>query len=387
MLSAVQIADICRRRPLADVAIEFGAQLRRSGGRMVGSCPVCGGGRSATRFSLKTPDAWVCAVCNDGGDVIALVQRCTGRTFLEAVEFLGGARELTDAERAALERRRLAEEKRRAADQHKYRERERAAAFAIWAGHRTPMVETDIGRAYLARRNIDLTLPLAGLRFAPALPYFHGRLESDDGRAAPRVIHRGPAMVAAAQGPDGHFTAVHMTWIDLADPKGKARLVDPDTGEALASKKSRGSTRRGVIKLTGAREPTRLFVGEGNETTLVVASCLKREGRLRAGDAFWSTIDLGNLGGPATETIRDTTRTLPNGRHPAAPGPEPTGDSWLCPDSVRELVTLGDSDSDPFLTRLTHERAARRYARPGRIVRAAWAEPGKDFDDMLRGAA
>ena len=42
-------------------------------------------------------------------------------------------------------------------------------------------------------------------------------------------------------GPDGKFSGVHQTFLDLATPKGKAAIFDPKTGEALDAKKTRGS--------------------------------------------------------------------------------------------------------------------------------------------------
>jgi hypothetical protein len=39
------------------------------------------------------------------------------------------------------------------------------------------------------------------------------------------------------------------------------------------------------------------------------------------------------------------------------------------------------------LTEFAMVRAARRYARPGRVIRIAFAPEGMDFNDVLRGAA
>jgi hypothetical protein len=53
------------------------------------------------------------------------------------------------------------------------------------------------------------------------------------------------------------------------------------------------------------------------------------------------------------------------------------------PDSVTELVLLGDTTSDAFTTQLAMCRAAARYARPGPTVRVAWAPAGADFRRSL----
>ena len=68
-LSEAQLDELKARNPVADVAGRLGAVLRRSGRSLVGTCPLCGGGRSAQRFECKGADTWVCAVCCDGCDV------------------------------------------------------------------------------------------------------------------------------------------------------------------------------------------------------------------------------------------------------------------------------------------------------------------------------
>ncbi len=50
------------------------------------------------------------------------------------------------------------------------------------------------------------------------------------------------------------------------------------------------------------------------------------------------------------------------------------------------MILLGDGDSDAFDTEMALRRAQNRLTRPGRHVGVAWAEPGRDFNDMLRAA-
>ena len=57
----------------------------------------------------------------------------------------------------------------------------------------------------------------------------------------------------------------------------------------------------------------------------------------------------------------------------------------MIPDSVIELILLGDGDSDPFTTQMALARGAARYARPGLSVRVAMAPQGRDFNDVLTG--
>ena len=379
MISDAALDDLKQRHDCADVAQQFGAVLRKSGQKLIGSCPLCGGGKKATRFEV-TAQTWVCAVCHEGGDVVALVEKASGRDFLGAVDFLGGVRELSAEEREKIEREGRSREHKREVEAAAYREKERRVAFNIWSSnHALPAGRDGFAAAYFTGRNIDLAAVYT-LRLHPLLSYFDGK----DTGGSPRVVHRGPAVLAAVQGRDGRFAAVHMTWIDPARPGEKATILS-ETGEALPAKKVRGTKASGVIKLAGAKAPLRLFVGEGYETVLSTHTALRRLGRLRASDAFWSAVDLGNLGGPAKQAIAHPSLKHANGHALRVPGPEPDGLGWCCPDSVAELVLLGDGDSEEFLTRMALERARARYASRARAVRIVMAPAGYDFNDVLRG--
>ena len=75
------------------------------------------------------------------------------------------------------------------------------------------------------------------------------------------------------------------------------------------------------------------------------------------------------------------------------------GDCLMPPAGLAVAIILGDGDSDRFITERTLRRAAARWARPsssdaigqqtiqGRTIKVAWAPPGMDFNDVLRGAA
>ncbi|NPU69990.1 DNA primase [Bradyrhizobium sp. 83012] len=386
-MSDAEIDDIKARNPLAEVAGRY-VRLRKAGRRLVGPCPVCGGGKASQRFEIKDDDGWVCAVCGTGGDVIRLVQLVEGCDFRSAVERLGGAGTI-DAERARqLEAEREAKRARREAEAAKYREAERRRLWKIWDG--AGDIAGSVAARYLAGRGLALPEKCPGLRFLEAAAYFHGDEIDDVGRKSARVLSRGPAMLAAFIRPDGHFGGLHMTWLVDGDPPVKLEIADPETGELLPAKKMRGSKTGAFIKVAPAAEvPRRLFLGEGIETVLSVYTALAREGRELADTAFWAAGDLGNLAGKALDTVAHPSAKRPDGKPQRVPGPWPDPDDkgLSIPDEVTELILLGDGDSEPVLTRHAMIRAARRYAREGRTVRIAFAPAGMDFNDLLQGGA
>lgn len=382
-LSDAQIAEVRARADLPGLAEKFGARLRRSGGRWIGSCPMCGGGKVATRFEIKADGrSWVCAVCHDGGDAIRLIELARGCDFRDAVEFLGGPAQLSPAEEARLARMRQAEDARRAQLAEKHRRDEIARARRLWDQAENFSMAGVL--SYLRGRGIPAAPNSASLRCLRAVAYCHGEKQGETGRAEPVVLFRGPAMVAAIVDNEGQFAGAHLTYL-AADFSRKARPVDPENGKDLPAKKVRGAKAAGHIVLRQPENATRLFMGEGIETVLSVATALRACGRLRAGDAFWSSVDLGNLGGAAAARIAHPTLKTTAGRPARILGPEPdfSAPAIAIPPSVSELVLLGDGDSDPFLTRVTLERAAARYARNGLAIRIAMAPDGRDFNDLI----
>jgi hypothetical protein len=382
--------DRLKRLDIAKVADRLGVgPLRRSGGKLIGACPICGVGsghpKTATCFELKVKDsAWMCAACSEGGDTIALVQRKLGLSFVDAAEWLGGSASVAPGPAAPAAAPR---------DDNKFREWERRRLWQAYQGA-LPGTGSPI-EGYCEIRHIDPEFVRhARLRFAPAFSYFHGEEDDPDaakpGKKRPRVIHVGPAMLAPILRPDHHFGGLHITYLDLTKPKGKAEIFDPDTGELLPAKKVRGSKKGGRIELIRVPRPRLLYAGEGIETVGFVWTCLKAAGRLRDGAAWWSGVDMGNLAGPAdtSDRIRHPTLKGALGRARSVPGPTPDLDepAMPVPDSVIDMTWLADGDSDPFTTRIVMDRAVARNARHGRTQRVAWPPEGWDFNDLgLRG--
>ena len=63
------------------------------------------------------------------------------------------------------------------------------------------------------------------------------------------------------------------------------------------------------------------------------------------------------------------------------------GAAIAVPASVREVIVLGDGDSEEFLTHKALLRAAQRWTRPGITIRLCMAPQGADFNDILRRVA
>ncbi|WP_158669958.1 DUF7146 domain-containing protein [Bradyrhizobium guangdongense] len=387
-----ELDDIRARNPIADIAMGY-TKLRRAGGRLVGPCPICGGKVSSQRFEVVEKDGtWLCAVCPDGGDVIRLVEKVEGCDFRAAIERLGG-RTAIDAARAKelfeeRERKRLAREK-TSAD---YREAERKRLHRTWK--QTQPIHGTIAARYLEGRGLQLPERCPGLRFAPAMPYWHGETIDDHGRkAGPRKIHEGPAMVGAFIRPDGKFGGLHLTWLYdneyESDLPRKAEILDPDSGEVLNAKKMRGSKTGAYIAIQMHDAPRRLVIGEGIETVLSVWTAMHQAGRPLDDMAFWAAGDLGNLAGRANRTVNHPMLKRPNGQPQKVPDrfPDLEDPGLSIPDTVEELILLGDGDSERVLTENAMERAARRYARQGRVIRIAFAPAGLDFNDLLKAAA
>lgn len=363
-----RLAD-AKARPIKDVAdlLKIGG-LRRAGVEWTGPCPSCGGD---DRFSINTrKGCFNCRICGAKGGVLDLVMFVRGIGFREALDWLCGPKqELSAAELAERDRRSGENRDRQAHAAEKYRREAIAAARALWY-ESLPAEGTPV-RDYLAMRGIAAArypaLP-ACLRFHPACRYM---VPSGTGW---REVHRGPAMIASVQSADGKGTAVHRTWIDLADPKGKARITDPETGKALAAKKTLGAKKGGAVRLSGpwAAAPV-MVMAEGIETTL---SALVSG--LPPGAVYWSGIDLGNISGG---------RIMGQGRRYAGIPDMEDHEAFVPPAWVRELILIRDGDSEPKSTQAKLLAGARRAMalRPGLVARIVPVPEGRDLNDVLMG--
>jgi DNA primase len=321
-----------------------------------GLCPFHG--EKTPSFHVMTDRRYFhCFGCGAKGDVVAFVRQYSGRTWKEAVLELaaevglvvpadGGPRKpLVEAQPMPSK----ADQDREDAEYVGWcREQWRAAVPAPGT-----LVET-----YLRARGITMPIPPT-IRFAVM---WH----SD-------VRQAFPCMVAAMQDVQGKITGIHRTYL-RPDGMAKVDLGKDERGHDIAVKKMAGISKMSAIRLGPVGRS--LKIGEGIETSLSVMQ--------EVGDVCWAAGSLGNLAGESKQ---------PMTRHPTREGvwvPSPIPDlsrpGILLPPQVAELGLLGDSDSDPVITKALMTRAERRYRAEGRKVRTWWAPPGKDFNDMLRPA-
>lgn len=373
------ILAVAQRAPI-------GAKLKKKAREFVGPCPACGG---TDRFSINPAKRVFNCRGAEGGDVIAMMMHVTKRPFVEACEIINGSPppaadsqvDQVELEREAAERAAAAaaQLELRLAGENTYRQRERKIGYEIYA-RAAPWMGSSVD-GYWVQRGLTLPPTPAGhvdrVRCVEQLPYWIDGSE----------IHRGPALVAPIVDAGRIFRGLHITYLDLAQPKGKLVLEHKD--ELVDAKKVRGSQLGFSIDLIGPAEPEQLVLGEGIEKTIAVHNGMAAAGVALERTGFRSAINLDNLGGPHLRTVRHPTDKDKAGRPRRVPGPEPDlgKPAIAIPDSVTDLVLLGDTTSDRFRVLCAITRAARRYARPSRTIRVAWAPPGKDFDDLLRGVA
>jgi hypothetical protein len=369
------LKDEARAMQIIDWALQQGWQLSRGGADRCGPCPKCGG---EDRFSINTAkNAWHCRKCEKGGgDVIGLVMHVEDADFQTALERITGrkAADPVDPEEQARRAKEWAEKKRRqeaVAERQRQKAQQRARKILNMA--HSPMPNGPVSQ-YLRIRGLG--------KLADAIDAGRSKLRIGEIDAFERrilinssqsweTIWTGPAMVAPIFQPNNKALGVHITFIDLDAPKGKAAMIDPNDGQPLKAKIMMGSQKRGAIRLYTPRAPKGMVTGEGIETTLTAM-----QEAFMPGYAYWAGCSLDNMAGTAlrdeaNKQIKDV--------------PDLDQDGFVPPKWVQDYILLRDGDSDSTLTEQKLIRGARRAMAkvPGLTARIADAVPGKDFNDML----
>jgi hypothetical protein len=221
MISDDDLQAIKDRNPVDAVAGDM-VRLRKRTGKFkhIGPCPICSDdsqSKDATRFECNA-DEWVCAVCQDRGDVIKLVMRAHHVDFRKAIDILGGVKAEAITPAIALKRGRAAYRRaevkaddapavpdwcdsdalrdaykagwRAAAKAEAYarfaRERERTRLWGFW--RRAHWYDATVDR-YLADRGLLVPVE-ADLKLADMQYFADGREDE------PLLVHKGPAMLA-----------------------------------------------------------------------------------------------------------------------------------------------------------------------------------------------
>jgi hypothetical protein len=354
--------------PVASLIERLGiAGLRQVSGEMVGPCPLCGG---RDRFAIKLSNCYfLCRQCGiKGMDQITLVREVLSLGYADALGWLCGdmPAEIDPAEMERRRKKAKASQKRQDEYAEKARKRARRDARDIWR-RSVPALGTDVV-GYLERRGITKSLlgdlpPV--LRFLPDHPY----VKRIGGQTV--TAHRGPAMIAIIQRADGRGSAVHQTWLDLDQIKGKAEIVHK--GDRLDAKLVRGSKKGGAIRLLTPTDPQTLIMGEGIETTLsaLVAAPVPRA-------AYWAGVDLGNMSGRM--------RRIEGVKHSGIPDMTDS-EAFVPPPWVKRLIFIMDGDSAPKMTRAKLESGLKRAmaCRPGLVGQIVQAGKGVDLNDVLMG--
>jgi len=349
---------------MAEVANRLAIQgLTRAGREMIGPCPRCGG---TDRFGINTQKrVFQCRRCGGKGGNVDLVMFVMGLAFPAALEWLCGSVEGVSPEERRKRERQAAENKaRNDAKAAAAREQARREAREIWEQGQ-PAQDSPV-HDYLALRGIPRArfprLPVC-LRFHPSLGYM---VQVDRKWVE---AHRGPAMLAAIQGPDGRFIGVHRTWVDTSRRKGKPEILHPVSGDRLKVKKALGSVKGGAIRLT---PPGRvLIMGEGIETTLTALLADEPPGA-----SYWAGVSLGNMAGQ---------RQLGQGMKYAGLPDLGDTEAFVPPAGVDRLVFVQDGDSEPRLTRSQLLSGIRRAMalRPGLRGQVVPCPAGVDLNDVL----
>lgn len=358
----IELEKLRERHTVSAVLTQFGVRLKKAGREYIGYSPF--NKEKTPSFTVNDEKQFFHDFSSgQHGDVFDVVMHFKGCNFVGAVEFLGGAQEVTAEDRARIA------QKRKERDEEE--ERERAST------------QVRIARAFdsaqpIAGTHAALCLEARGLIVDPSWTF--------DLRYSPSILYRGfaneeagetedlghfPAMLAAIRDVEGGIIGLHRTYLDPDKP---VKLRPPGDQTRNRAKKILGEQSGGMILLSPMG--SRLALGEGIET--VRSWYVLGHG----GDdiSIASAVSLGNLAGGSEGTVvhpNDSDRRVPNG----VPDLERPG--VAVQPEVEEMILLGDGDSEPIMTRMRLLVAARRFRHQGRDVFVHMAPAGKDFNNVL----
>lgn len=375
---------------ILDVAIAppVSAKLKRNGCEYIGPCPRCQG---VDRFSINVSEnVFNCRGSEGGKGPIALVMHGIGCSFLEAVETItgerrpNGARDESAAEKAEREardraRQTLAVEKASQAEREATERRRRDEEAVADVLRRAVPIEGTHAEAYLRARGLTPSRRLTvDLKFAE-LDYW-GAPEGEGARKV--LLATLPAMVAIIRNAAGEMIGLHQTYLDMREPRKWAPIGSKEN----KPKKIRGAAKGGMIWLGKIGE--KLGSGEGIESTLSWFQL----GHGPEDVTLAAAISLGNLAGSCTGSKDHPTLVGTDGKPTKIRNgiPDMSRPGVILPEIVREVILIGDGDSEPVSTRVALMTAARRFVAEGRAVDVhfapgpdVWPPKGADFNNVL----
>lgn len=374
-----QIADMAdavkaRYRP-SEVVGSF-VKLRRSGAEQSGLCPFHM--EKSPSFTVNDRKGIIhCFGCGWHGDLIQFYAEVRGIRAVDAIRALASDAGIDDPvarEKLAAKARETRAKMDAARTVAKQSEAQKLRTiFADRCGITGTPVEE-----YLRHRRCWPGGEIPTIGCLMNYPYWH------EGRK----IGQFPVMVAVMLMPDRGFAGLHMTYL-RADGKGKAEVIDPETGEVHPAKKVRSAIPyiKGCgIYLTPIR--AHMGVAEGIENALTWM--------IRRPDwGFVAAYSLDNLAGAGLgegKRRRDVPKRRYPSREPAMSQPgyrPPWGDemhAWRDAEPVRDVSVLADNDSkDPEAAKCLFERARRKFSNIGYRSRVIYPPVGKDWNDVARG--
>lgn len=248
-------------------------------GRKSGPCPINGG---TTKFRLfKDWEIKGGGISNDedprsltnGISMIMWVNGQEFRTVCKNIEdYLGGnyrQKEMSDADRADLERRRRQSAERNRKEQAEKDEQNRARLNKVWQ-ETLPANHPDAAplREYFVRRGLDAFGIPETIRYHPALPY----VENEEVN-----VGTFPAMISLVQDVEGTPVTLHRTY--LTEDGRKAPVSE---AKKLMSYVKLERDMRGTGIRLGKKTGRILHVAEGIETLLAVTNAINEDSAIAA---------------------------------------------------------------------------------------------------------
>lgn len=362
-LDAEQLEELKQRTPIVSLLNQFGYKVK---GRYC-LCPFGSHPSTSACEVYKDEGRIFCHRCGIGGDQFDLLKIVKNMSFMEAVSFMGGPRELSPDDR-----RKFAEDRKKieAAEAEKAKKDHEKARKLFETGVE---IKGTLAATYLRNRGLTVSKRMwFDLRYIDKLLY---RGFADPRASEETDLGEFPAMLAAVRHPETNaHLGTHRTYLEPGTAK---KLTPPGDLKRNAAKKGFGAKAGGIVFLSPPADT--LILGEGIETSLSGYE-LDLGGREAAVAA---AIDLYNLCGSPTGMLQnpkfpnDPTRRIPN----CIPDPDRPG--LMPPRWARKVILLGDGDSEFVWTRAMVGTAAQRFVDVDRTVKVVFAPENSDFNTVL----